>query len=309
MATNVSDILGEYMLKGWILTDRGCPNADCGVPLMRSPAARSPTVHFCAGCDNKPDSTVERPSLQLVASVEPSISSISSGSHLSRASTPPTELSSGLSSPTFALPPETAESRRRREQSDIASTEIGRRLLKGWAMLAEECPNTQCYGVPLVRAPRSNDTDEPIKECVVCETRYLSTSDWAGRPTLTPVVTGPPVSGPDFAGLPVSSARLASPGKPPTPTGPQHIQPDVLAPSPALTSTSTGTVLSTLDNAAAALERSLQSLTAKLVSLTDGTSPMDPSAIGAAADAVTKTTQALTQVKQLQWSEKQNLMQ
>lgn len=59
-------------------------------------------------------------------------------------------------SPEFELPPESEASRRRREQSDRASSEIGKRLLKGWAMLAEECPNTDCYGVPLVRPPSSS---------------------------------------------------------------------------------------------------------------------------------------------------------
>lgn len=94
---------------------------------------------------------------------------------MSRASTPPTEISSGLSSPTFALPVETAESVRRRQQSDAASAEIGKRLLKvhnviffscaflknlkGWAMLADECPNSRCFGVPLVRPPLAGGKD------------------------------------------------------------------------------------------------------------------------------------------------------
>lgn len=43
----------------------------------------------------------------------------------------------------------------RRAQSDKASTEIGNRMLRGWAMLAEECPNEYCYGIPLVRPPKS----------------------------------------------------------------------------------------------------------------------------------------------------------
>lgn len=66
-------------------------------------------------------------------------------------------------SPIFAPPPETAETRRRREQSDTASSEIGKKLLKGWALLGDECPNEACYGVPLVRPPKSGNDKDPRK--------------------------------------------------------------------------------------------------------------------------------------------------
>ncbi|KAJ7781325.1 hypothetical protein B0H16DRAFT_1497965 [Mycena metata] len=124
---DVSAILGQYMLKGWVLTDQRCPTVGCSVPLMLSPTGKTPVVHFCASCDGGPDSLPPAPQAE----------SSSSSSHFSRSSTPPTEMSSTLSSPVFAPPAETEESRRRREQSDQASTAIGQRLLKGWAMLAE----------------------------------------------------------------------------------------------------------------------------------------------------------------------------
>ena len=95
----------------------------------------------------------------------PSSPSLSSSTHYSRPSTPPTEESHDLSSPTFALPEETEESIRRRQQSDFASAEIGNRLLKGWAMLADECPRSTCYGIPLVRPPKSGRDKDPPKVC------------------------------------------------------------------------------------------------------------------------------------------------
>ena len=52
---------------------------------------------------------------------------------------------------------------RRRQQSDRASTEIGNRLLSGWAMLADECANPECYGVPLVRPPKPGGGKDPRK--------------------------------------------------------------------------------------------------------------------------------------------------
>ena len=30
-------------------------------------------------------------------------------------------------------------------------------MLEGWAMLADECPNHECYGIPLVRPPRTGE--------------------------------------------------------------------------------------------------------------------------------------------------------
>ena len=53
--------------------------------------------------------------------------------------------------------------RERREQSDRASSEIGKRLLQGWTMLGDECPSENCYGVPLVRPPRATAAADLIK--------------------------------------------------------------------------------------------------------------------------------------------------
>lgn len=89
----------------------------------------------------------------------------SSRSRFSVTSTPPTEPLSLPSSPGFTLPEETEEARRRREQSDAATAEIGKRLLGGWAMLADVCPNTQCYGIPLVRPPMAGGGKDPRKVC------------------------------------------------------------------------------------------------------------------------------------------------
>jgi hypothetical protein len=106
--------------------------------------------------------------------------SLSPSTHYSRSSTPPTEESHDLSSPTFALPEETEESIRRRQQSDFASAEIGNRLLKGWAMLADECPRSTCYGIPLVRPPKSGRDKDPPKVC-------QSQGDSAGKLTSEPL--------------------------------------------------------------------------------------------------------------------------
>ena len=95
----------------------------------------------------------------------PPPTSHSSSSHHSPSSTPPTEYSEITNLSAFELPPETDEVRQRREQSDRASSEIGKKLLKGWAMLGEECPSDGCYGVPLVRPPKIGGVLDPRKVC------------------------------------------------------------------------------------------------------------------------------------------------
>lgn len=91
------------------------------------------------------------------------VSSQSSASRLSRSSTPPTEVSEASTHSDFELPPETDDMRQRREQSDRASSELGKRLLQGWTMLGDECPNEGCYGVPLVCTPRATGAADPGK--------------------------------------------------------------------------------------------------------------------------------------------------
>ena len=152
------------MLKGWvgnsqfvtltiylyfikILSDEVCSRNGCPVPLMRSPKDHIPPCTFCANCDGEPkgslrtylrhittltdkiaraNPTVPDPLEQPSPSVTHSSDSRSSGS-----STPPTDISAAPSSPAFALPVDNAESIRRRQQSDTASAEIGKRLLRG----------------------------------------------------------------------------------------------------------------------------------------------------------------------------------
>ena len=96
--------------------------------------------------------------VQVDASTSTSASSVS---RVTRASTPATELSEA----TDELLPlvESEETRRRREQTDRASAEIGRRLLQGWTMLGDECPRNECYYVPLVRAPKTGGETNPKK--------------------------------------------------------------------------------------------------------------------------------------------------
>ncbi|KAJ7179912.1 hypothetical protein C8R43DRAFT_1181112 [Mycena crocata] len=295
MSRDVSEILGQFMLKGWVLTDRTCPTAGCSVPLMRSPTGKTPVAHFCASCDGSPDDIrVRPPATQL----PDSSLSASSSSQFSRSSTPPTEVSSTLSSPVYAPPAETEESRRRREQSDAASAAIGQRLLKGWAMLADECPNVHCFGVPLVRPPKAGGEKDPRKECVICGMVYLTEIDWAGRERLvsqeslsmtTPVADKGKARETEIDDHKPSEAITDTQAPPPVSR--------VVAPSLVMSNSTS----SALDESAQRLEATLRALSGRMASLTAG--KLDPSAIGSVADTISKVVVALGQVKQLQWAE------
>jgi len=294
------------MLKGWVLTDQSCPTPGCVVPLMRSPKGRIPVTTFCASCS--PTNSQETHS-QIIEPGPASSSNPSSESYISRSSTPPTEISEALSSPIFVPPPETAETRRRREQFDRASSEIGKKLLQGWTMLADECPNETCYGIPLVRPPKYVNDKDPKKECVICGNKYTTAIDSSGRQTLTLFnVQSVPfnliqsqrrdsLEQPQAHSEPVNAQR---PSMPPTN---QHLQVNQL------TQSSTSPIMGaspdiTLDESSQALQISLQALSRWLTALSSSSSPNFTS-IGETADTISKVTAALAQVRQLQWSESQ----
>lgn len=114
--------------------------------MLRSPHGVEPQVHLCVNCPSN--------GADISTASSPSLTASSSTSQLSRSSTPPTQFSSAAGSPTFVPPPLSQESIRRREQSDRASAEIASRMLRGYAMLGEECANATCIGLPLVRPPK-----------------------------------------------------------------------------------------------------------------------------------------------------------
>ncbi|KAI0676830.1 hypothetical protein C8Q78DRAFT_48192 [Trametes maxima] len=340
MATviDVSSSLGEYMLKGWILTDRICSKCS-RVPMMRSPSAAAVSTQFCVNCDPAPgcsnaagtgSSSPSRPPIAPRPSSLPDVSSVSTISYSTRmsgASTPPTDVSSEPESPPLVPIMDTAELLRRRQQSDTASAEIGKRMLRGWAMLADECPNLNCYGIPLVRPPKVQATIDPRKECVICGIVYVDEKDMLGQDRLVPVQSmsspanthRPPVPVPSGTS---SSQVLGDKGKgrarsgtPPSPdnghngqyylpqlqpTAASHERPQPKVPTPRTTTASA------LEVSARSLEHSLLALSTRLDSLSGGPI-LDPAPIAQTADAIAKVSQALTQVKQLLWSEEQAL--
>jgi uncharacterized Zn finger protein (UPF0148 family) len=140
------------------MTDRAC-NA-CANPLMRSPRNQEPVKIVCVTCGEQGRAGRNNKFDQLKEPIKADRSSVSLSSDslsVEEVSTAATDFSTEL--PVPDLPSlDTEEMIRRRAQSDRASAEIGNLLLQGWTMLADECPRPKCYGVPLMRPPRSRDS-------------------------------------------------------------------------------------------------------------------------------------------------------
>jgi uncharacterized Zn finger protein (UPF0148 family) len=273
---------------------------------MRSPKGRTPVATFCASCSTK---GLQEAQPQNIEPTSPS--NLSSESHISRSSTPPTEISEVRSSPIIAPLPETAETRRRREQSDRASSEIGKKLLKGWAMLGEECPNETCYGIPLVRPPKSGNDKDPRKQCVICDNIYTTVTDSSGRETLTlfnassispnSVQSQRRVSIEQFQ----ASSQPATAQRPSMPfANQQHSQigQELQLPHSSTSPIFAASLDTILDESSRALQKSLQALSRSLTAL-PSSSPLNLTSIGQTADTIGKVTAALAQVRQVQWCE------
>jgi len=198
----------------------------------------------------------------------------SAGSHSLRSSTPPTEVSSTLSSPVFAP-------------------------LKGWAMLADECSNPGCFGVPLVRPPRPSADGLVQKECVACKTLYLEDADGRPRTSLTPSSRVPDALTTLLA--PSSSQRQdrysesalvpsrnlsEEPIKDAAPHNPQ-----VPAQAHASQVEYSAVVIS--------LNRALLSLSQRMDAITNDPSTCAPATLGELSDTMAKVARAIQEIRQL----------
>lgn len=281
-ASILSVSIGPYLLKGWTLTDSACPNAGCGAPRLRKPNS---TLLVCPACDSDQlsGSPATASTRQDVDGAQSSSTSGATLSSRSRASTPATE-ASRPQSPDLRFV-DTPEMIARREQSDRASAEIGRRLLQGWAMLGEECPNSTCYGVPLMRPPPTSSSagKNPRMECVVCERVYIAQKDAAGL-----AIPAAPEELPEREDV----------GHSPAPVPPQPPQQEPVG-EPGTARLSSSVPGSALSETANSLKTALQRMSSQLAAMTERT-PLDTRAIGETADAISKTTDALSRVRQLQ---------
>ncbi|KAI7890146.1 uncharacterized protein EV154DRAFT_466062 [Mucor mucedo] len=139
------DLLGTYMLQGWIMTDEICSVESCSFPLMSS---KDRSLQFCTFHDSLPSGSANESYKTKAAEQKPKENEVDD------------------------MQDELMIRRQRREQSSKASQLIGQKMLQRWALLNEHCPNESCYAVPLVRNP---DTKQMY--CVICENIILTEAE------------------------------------------------------------------------------------------------------------------------------------
>ncbi|KAJ1959204.1 hypothetical protein IWQ62_004704 [Dispira parvispora] len=166
---SVTRRMSEYMLKGWVLTDQECPNG-CGVPLMRT---KDHSETFCAGCvGNEANPQESGPGLQtgltmsmshVVPDVPPEVIELED-----------LETSSDVQKELVASNAENLEaSKVRREQSERTTQRLAEKMLQGWTLLGDACPNPRCIGTPLVQ-PKNGP-----KQCVTCDSLVMDDAEFA----------------------------------------------------------------------------------------------------------------------------------
>ncbi|KAI9142513.1 hypothetical protein BKA69DRAFT_1066765 [Paraphysoderma sedebokerense] len=150
--------IGQYLLRGWTLTDEPCPSASCGVPLMRSrdrqwlcvlcgsvpdPSAppssqQSTRLHSVTTSTSilpadhisqRPQSTIDDLDAELMQDIERQRTLIRERERVERERDQPVMNSSEhpSSTPTVSEAPTSSDQERRR-QSDRASSLIGQKL-------------------------------------------------------------------------------------------------------------------------------------------------------------------------------------
>lgn len=189
--TQLTVQLGEYMLKGWTLTDMACDRCHT-TPLMRQPLAEAQReghapIQFCASCDGGPIG----PSTESFSNRRASNSTSEASQYdTPSASTEPEVIPSFVSPPTT---PRHSESQRTpptsppashaasaRGDPDAAADAISSLLLRGYSLLSSTCPEPTCRGIPLVGFPRRKDgAKDPRRECVSCGQRWVDEKDLA----------------------------------------------------------------------------------------------------------------------------------
>ncbi|KAJ2161209.1 hypothetical protein GGF46_001637 [Coemansia sp. RSA 552] len=152
--------MSKLMLKRWSMLAEVCPQEGCSVPLMRRPGSDETK---CVSHDARelfPDE-FEEDDGDCAADSEPEVAS-----------------TEALSAPMEDEKMDAEKNdirQKRREQGDLASERLGKRLLEGWTMLDRPCPNDSCYNVPLVQDKNK------VQLCVICNKQYMDEAAYIER--------------------------------------------------------------------------------------------------------------------------------
>ncbi|KAI9102600.1 hypothetical protein DFS34DRAFT_591234 [Phlyctochytrium arcticum] len=177
--------LGTYMLQGWVLTGDLCPTSGCKLPLVRT---KDRSKYLCVLCDDP--KAPELPISAKVATPQPVASKTVPAEKIDENVPSAQEESELQALLDESAPTDAALREERRKQGDQASKLLGQKMLAGWTLLDEICPNKSCYMIPLVRNKRKETL------CVMCQKTFSETGKETSAPraTTVPVSTDAPIS-------------------------------------------------------------------------------------------------------------------
>ncbi|KAJ2396308.1 hypothetical protein GGI23_003965, partial [Coemansia sp. RSA 2559] len=143
--------MSKLMLKRWPMLADMCSVDGCSSPLMRDPATGEPKCVWHDARELFPDELTEAELDNASANAESANDTIcKTDEKISMDTKKPTALFDDIASTTDKDDEEKIRLRReKREQGDRASQLIAKRLLQGWKLLDQPCPNSECYNVPL----------------------------------------------------------------------------------------------------------------------------------------------------------------
>ncbi|KAJ2450412.1 hypothetical protein GGF42_004495 [Coemansia sp. RSA 2424] len=163
--------MSKLMLRRWPMLAEQCHEDGCNAPLMRNPESGDAKCVWHDASELFPDEMTAAESPSSLPSYDSHMDDekLSIKNDDSAATVSPTESKSASEDAIKAQEPTKAdmERQRKREQGDLASQLIAKRLLQGWAMIDQACPNESCYSVPLVQDRNKTQL------CVVCGQHYM----------------------------------------------------------------------------------------------------------------------------------------
>ncbi|KAJ2800934.1 hypothetical protein H4R21_002989, partial [Coemansia helicoidea] len=243
--------MAKLMSKRWSMLAEVCPRDGCSAPLMRNPETSESKCVWHDARELFPEEAAAAADDEEPTAAEPATSPSCSS-----------VLDEKLDTPTG----DDLLRLRKREQGDLASERIGKRLLQGWALIDRCCPAESCYSVPLVQ------NKSKVQECVICAQRYMDEDAYIAK------------YGALSASAEPREAAVATP-KGTAPVAPKEsLSVELKAEAPAARRPAAGSALAA---AVCALDEKIAVLSAQLAAATD------PSTIESIAHAIAACAKAL----------------
>ncbi|KAJ2486276.1 hypothetical protein IWW37_005668 [Coemansia sp. RSA 2050] len=214
--------MSKLMLRRWPMLAEQCPEDGCNAPLMRDPESGNTKCVWHDARELFPDELTDLEAIPVaplhdIRKDDEKMNPESNDDDDAMIS-PATAVKSADLDSIQAEESKAANliRQRKRDQSDLASQLIAKRLLQGWAMIDQACPNESCYSVPLVQ------DREKTQLCVICGRRYMDEGAYVKKfgalpPAVTPSNSHPePASKPPARSVPADlptpavSAAMAS---------------------------------------------------------------------------------------------------